>query len=277
MDKKFRLNGKNFYQMSKNDIAKKMDHVIYYCTLHNTIIGSNKYTSEGKKKKISKCNSRIFYYKNTYSYIMDWGHSDFCDIQNIPKYENIASIVTEITNYKEFKKEIIDYLEKYPIIKYIDYKKKVLSFYYKNNCLFNINDNTFKNIYYNWRRTTNIYKKFSIFKYNKTLNNHTYLQDYCYTLLYNSKGSKKFIHEHIIFCSDYFIKKLRLSKHWYIDGTFVKPPNFKQLIIILFFDENTNDKYPALYALINNKTKVGYEYLFKKIYNIISIENTKKT
>lgn len=63
------------------------------------------------------------------------------------------------------------------------------------------------------------------------------------------------------------MKKLRLSKHCYIEGIFVKPSNFMQLIKILFYDENTNDKYPALYKLINNKSKVGYEYLIKK--NII--------
>ena len=31
----------------------------------------------------------------------------------------------------------------------------------------------------------------------------------------------------------------------------------------------------GLFALINNKKENGYEYLFNKIYNIITIENTK--
>ena len=71
---------------------------------------------------------------------MDLEHSDFYNKKNIPKYENIVNIEDEITNYKEFKREI-EYLEKYPIFKYIDLFKKALSSYYKNKCVFNINAN----------------------------------------------------------------------------------------------------------------------------------------
>ena len=44
--------------------------------------------------------------------------------------------------------------------------------------------------------------------FTKSLNNKTFLRYYCYTMAYNKKGTNKFIHEHVIFCSNYFIKKL---------------------------------------------------------------------
>lgn len=47
--KKLHYMRKNFYQMSKT--RKKIEHVIYYCTWHNKKIDSNKYTSNGNKKK----------------------------------------------------------------------------------------------------------------------------------------------------------------------------------------------------------------------------------
>ena len=56
--------------MSKNDIAKEMDHIIYNYTLHNTIFDSNKYISNGNKKT-KNYNARIFYYKYADTYIMD--------------------------------------------------------------------------------------------------------------------------------------------------------------------------------------------------------------
>ena len=79
----------------------------------------------------------------------------------------------------------------------------------------------------------------------------------------------------MIFCSDFFIKKLLDSHHWYIDNTFLRPEGFSQLIIIMYYDNELNKRYPSLYSLINNKSLEGYKYLFAKIINIITIDNTK--
>ncbi len=53
--KKFKLFGKKFIQMTRKDVAKKSEYVIYYCLYHFTTIDSNKLTSTGKKAKIPKC------------------------------------------------------------------------------------------------------------------------------------------------------------------------------------------------------------------------------
>ena len=83
-------------------------------------------------------------------------------------------------------------------------------------------------------------------------------------MAYNKSNKSLFHHEHAIFISDYFINKLNASKHFYIDVTIVFPNEFKQLIVILFLDENVNKRFPGLYALIKNKKEEGYNILFKK-------------
>ena len=148
--------------------------------------------------------------------------------------------------------------------------------YHKHGCNFSINTNTFKNIYYIWRKGNIIFKKYSIFEYNKTINGLEYLKDYEYTYLYNKSGKSIFLHEHAIFCSDYFIKKLRIAHHWYIDCTFGIPPDFKQLLVIMYKDENSGKRYLGLFGLINNKKKEGYKRLFKKIKELITIEDSKE-
>ena len=63
------------------------------------------------------------------------------------------------------------------------------------------------------------------------------MRDYSLTLIYNN-NKPLFQHEHAIFISDYFRRKMRNSSHWYIDGTFVYPKGFKQLIVILYYDDD---------------------------------------
>ena len=79
----------------------------------------------------------------------------------------------------------------------------------------------------------------------------------------------------MIFISNYFIKKLCCARHIYIDGTFLYPKDFSQLIVILYRDEETGKRYPGLFALINNKKQEGYAFLFSRIKFILTIENTE--
>ena len=51
-------------------------------------------------------------------------------------------------------------------------------------------------------------------------------------MLYKKNSKDLFQHKHIIFVYDYFIKKLIKSEHFYIDGTFIYPADFKQIIVI---------------------------------------------
>ena len=48
---------------------------------------------------------------------MDFWHSDFCNKLKIPKYENIANIEGKISNYKQFKNDMVKYINEHPTIK----------------------------------------------------------------------------------------------------------------------------------------------------------------
>ena len=113
-----------------------------------------------------------------------------------------------------------------------------------------------------------------MFDNGKTKNNEIFLRDYSYTTIYNKSGNSQFIHEHMIFVSNYFIRKLRESKHFYIDGTFLYPKGFSQLIVILYIDDKSGKRYLGLFALIGNKKEEGYKYLFSKIKYILTLENS---
>ena len=63
MVQKFKLFGKTFIQMSKNNIASKLEYVIYYCSLHTTTIDNDKFFPNGNKKKLSKFLKIKDYYK----------------------------------------------------------------------------------------------------------------------------------------------------------------------------------------------------------------------
>ena len=203
-------------------------------------------------------------------------HSKECLQLGKQLYDNIGNINKEIDNYKNFRKVLIDYLTLNPLIKYSDFRKNASELYEKTKCNFTIENYTFSNIYYNWRKNSNLFNKFSIFSNKLTKEGKIYLRDYTFKLIYNSNGKQLFEHEHIIYISSYFIRKLRAAEHFYIDGTFVFPNGFKQLLVILYKDNNKNKRFPGAFALINNKKEAGYLELFRSIYNIITLENTKE-
>ena len=267
--------GKKFYLMTKKNDISKYNNLYYYCLNHRTTKNSEIYTSKNIKKKISICNAKILYEKNTKNYYFMKNHSDECLKKLIQKYENYKEINLEINNYQNFRKGLLDFLNTNPTISYHDFIKEGEIIYNQNKCSFDIKTNTFSNIYYNWRKNSNSFNKFSIYDHTLTNNNKPFLRDYTYKTIYSKDGNSIINHEHVIYVSDFYIKKLRESKHFYIDGTFVYPKGFKQLIVILYYDQNLEKRYPGVFALINNKTENGYKNLFKSIFEIITIENSK--
>ena len=63
--------------------------------------------------------------------------------------------------------------------------------------------------------------------------------------------------------------RLKASKHIFIDGTFHHPPDFYQMLIIMYKDIITDLKIPALYILLNSKREILYEMVFKNVINNI--------
>ena len=73
----------------------------------------------------------------------------------------------------------------------------------------------------------------------------------------------------MIFFSNFDFKRLYVSKHILIDGTYVFPSGFVQTIIILYYDYIVFKFIPSIYILINNKITIGNEHAFRDIKEYI--------
>ena len=79
----------------------------------------------------------------------------------------------------------------------------------------------------------------------------------------------------IIWASDFQINRLRLTRHWYIDGTFtITPSDYYQLLTVVIRDPNTGYIKPALWAVLGSKEEETYYQAFKMIYDISSRSGT---
>ena len=217
---------------------------------------------KGNIKRVSYGNARIIFDKNTKEFYTDKEHSSFCNNQKIPEYENLGDINEEIENYNEMKVALNKYLNTHPMIICRKFIKIGYQIYNKNRCKFNVQNYTFKNIYYTWRKNSLSFTEYSALQNPNTLENNSFLRDYSYTTLYNASGKSQFTHQHMIFISNYFINKLLEARHIYIEGTFLFPDGFNQLIVILYRDEISGVRYPCLFALINNQKNESYKFLF---------------
>ena len=177
-------------------------------------------------------------------YYMDLEHSKYCKAEKHEEYENIKDINEEVHNYENFRKSLLDYLNSYQNILLSDFIKKANKLYDNNKFSFTLKKYALKNLYYNWKKNSIIFTKYSVFDNDKTKNNEIFLRDYSHTTTHNKSGNSQFIHEHVLFVSNYFIRKLRESKHFYIDGTFLYPKHFSQLIVILYIDDKSGKRYP---------------------------------
>ena len=146
-----------------------------------------------------------------------------------------------------------EYLNKNPLNNYKSFKKYATEKIVGLNLNILPNENFFKNIYYPWKKANLSFKWYSIFQNNKTKINKIFLREFLYTYIFTHSINKPFLHKHVIWCSPFFIKKMQMAQHIYLDGTFVHPNNFIQMLVILIYDEATQSRYPAAYILLNSK------------------------
>lgn len=84
------------------------------------------------------------------------------------------------------------------------------------------------------------------------------------------------MYTHAIFISDFFINELRKAKHMYIDCTFIKPKDFKQVLIILYYNDLIYKNFPASFILLNNKREKSYYIVLKYLYELIKFNLSVK-
>ena len=133
----------------------------------------------------------------------------------------------------------------------LNLKKQPIIYINENKLNFTINDNFYKNTYYRWKTKSNLFNWKSIFYNNKTKSNKVYIRQY-YEIYINTHNNKFIHHKHIIYCSSFHLKNMKNFIHFYIDGTFINPSEFSQIIIILYIHNITNRKILGVYILLNH-------------------------
>ena len=66
---------------------------------------------------------------------------------------------------------------------------------------------------------------------------------------------------------------MRLSHYFYLDGTFLSTKEFYQILILMYYDENSCKKVPGSYILINNKLFKGYTIALNAFKRILTGED----
>ena len=72
--------------------------------------------------------------------------------------------------------------------------------------------------------------------------------------------------------SDFFINRIKDTKHIYIDGTFIVPREFLRILIILFYDDKLCKRYPGAYIVMNSKKESSYIIVLKDFLRLIKYD-----
>ena len=200
---------KKYYLSTEMKQAKINNKIVYFCNNHNTTKLSNKFDHNGRKKKISFCESKIIYDKLEKKFILINEHSDLCNKIQYPKYENSLEIEKEINNYEDFKITIENILKNNIFITFKEYINNIYKIYDESKYNFDFPLTMVKNKYYNWRNKARVFSIESIYDKPTTKNGKNFLRSSVYKLLYKENGNNLFIHKHIIYISDFFIRKLQ--------------------------------------------------------------------
>ena len=130
----------------------------------------------GNKLRISICDSKIRYEKDTDRYIFCKDHSEECNKLDKAKITNIIEVKTEINNYEEYTDNLKMYLDKYPMTTFQEFKRYAQNLYNEKNLVLELNNSYYSNLYYNWRRKSRAFTKYSLFDNQLTNNGKQYME-----------------------------------------------------------------------------------------------------
>ena len=108
-----------------------------------------------------------------------------------------------------------------------------------------------------WKLKTNRFKKSSALDHPKDYNIRLILREFR-TLYFNVKNKtepQKI--EYIIWGNEENIRRLRILNHLFIDFTFHHPPEFKQLMILIYHDIVSKLNIPSIYRKSQNNSPIG--------------------
>ena len=92
-------------------------------------------------------------------------------------------------------------------------------------------------------------------------------------VIYTSEKLNPIPSEYFICSHNSLIARARYSKNLFLDGTYHHPRDFAVLIVILFKDIITKERYPCFFILLSNTKEQLYTIVLKSIKNIITQNN----
>jgi hypothetical protein len=160
--------------MTKKEYLTKASttKIIYYCNNHLLNTQTKKLLFKG-----NACNGKIKFDRQKQLFYITHSHNAICNNNNPKIYDNIGEIQTNVYEFSNFKKDLINYLNRHHMITFKDFKIKANDYFLKNNFDFFVKKNTYANIYYPWRNNSKIFSWYSIFDNPTTNDNKTYLKD----------------------------------------------------------------------------------------------------
>ena len=150
------------------------------------------------------------------------------------------------------------------------FKQEFLKIYNMNKYNFPINNNLLSNIITRWKNSSVRFTKNCIIWNMTDYQNRLILRDY--RVMPYEKGDKisTVTLEYAMWANDENIIRIRKSKNYFIDATFHHPPEFKQMLILMYNDYIKNLKIPGIYIIMNSKKEELYDIIFDSIVNILT-------
>ena len=150
------------------------------------------------------------------------------------------------------------------------FKDEMKKIYNNHSYPFPLDNNLLSNIITRWKNNSVNFTKFTCLKNKFDYNNNLILREFRTVYLESDNNKNDMQLDYIIWCNNENLKRIRKSHHLYIDAIFHHPPDYKQLLIIMYKDIITNLKIPAFYILMNGKKEIFYNVVFESIINIIT-------
>ncbi len=126
--------------------------------------------------------------KNENTFYLLQKHNSICDNINIKIYDNNADVTKNVYGYAQYKDDLIKFLNLNPLISIHEFTKYAMDLFLKNDLEFVLKKNTFKNIFYPWRKNSKIFNWISIFDNSLTIDKHEFLKDVSFSFIYSPKG-----------------------------------------------------------------------------------------
>ena len=171
---------------------------------------------------------------------------------------------TQTCSNSQIRSELFNYLNNHQIP-----SNQCIRDFVKSNIPlgFQLKESQIKDIWRTWKKENSILSDDYCLNYPYTLKNLPFFrlkQSFYYKYKNKEKTGKI-----IIWASEMSLNRLRLSNHFYVDGTFgTVPRGFKQLITIMIHDPNTNMLGPGAFCLVNFKNHIGYSRCFSDLIDI---------